>query len=133
MNYESEMNRAKMMEGLYPARAGYWADYKKGLTDYFGSKKSTQMESLGYRDGLRALLKDPKPEDIKKLLKDHQITQGTAAKMVGVSDRTFRRWIAGKIPIPYAAWELLKYEVINEMDITIGSSNDDKPSGNKER
>jgi DNA-binding transcriptional regulator YiaG len=51
------------------------------------------------------------PEEIRKYLKEHNISQVRAAELCTVSDRTFRRWIAGKTPMPQGAWELLKIKV----------------------
>jgi hypothetical protein len=48
------------------------------------------------------------PEQIKNLLSEHHVTQTKAAELCHVNPRTFRRWIAGDIPMPLAAWELLQ-------------------------
>ncbi len=36
------------------------------------------------------------------------LTQAKAAELCAVSERTFRRWISGKISVPQGAWELLQ-------------------------
>jgi hypothetical protein len=48
------------------------------------------------------------PGEISTFLAAHRLTQAKAAELVSVTDRTFRRWISGRVPIPFAAWELLQ-------------------------
>lgn len=54
----------------------------------------------------------PTAKDVRMVLKYGELTQSTAAKVVGVrSDRTIRKWVNGDREIPYAAWRLLLIRV----------------------
>lgn len=61
-------------------------------------------ERLPYRSGQ---WKAPDPESIRWLLEEMEITQGEAAKLVGINDRSFRRYVTGERDIPYSSWVLL--------------------------
>lgn len=50
-------------------------------------------------------------EDLREWLKSNFITQDKAAELCGVQGRTFRRWVAGKPPIPKGMLELLKTKI----------------------
>jgi hypothetical protein len=50
-------------------------------------------------------------EQIKSLLSEHHITQTKAAELCHVNPRTFRRWVAGDIPMPLGSWELLRIKL----------------------
>ena len=49
----------------------------------------------------------PSVDDIRLLLKFNEWTGSKAARIVGVDNRTLRRWTGGERPIPYSAWRLL--------------------------
>jgi hypothetical protein len=62
-------------------------------------------------------------EQIKNLLSEHHVTQTKAAELCHVNPRTFRRWVAGDIPMPVAAWELLRIKLLGNgqgMDFGFG-------------
>lgn len=50
----------------------------------------------------------PTPEDIQNLLTKHRLSSAAAARMLRVSERTFRKWLQGKKPMPWAPWMLLQ-------------------------
>lgn len=44
---------------------------------------------------------NPDPAYIRQLLSDAGLSQVAAAKILGVSDRHMRRYVAGNVPCPY--------------------------------
>jgi DNA-binding transcriptional regulator YiaG len=50
-------------------------------------------------------------EEILILLASANMSQGKAAEILHVNARTFRRWIAGRPPMPETAWELLQIKI----------------------
>jgi DNA-binding transcriptional regulator YiaG len=52
--------------------------------------------------------KSPTPEQIKKLLKKHKISQAEAAIFCGLSKPTMEKWCQGVHIMPYLSWVGLK-------------------------
>jgi hypothetical protein len=55
----------------------------------------------------------PSSEQLKEFLKSHELTGSAAARLVGVDQRTVRKWTASdeaanKRAIPWSAWTLLR-------------------------
>lgn len=49
----------------------------------------------------------PTPDDIRAALKSGELTGSQAARLLGVSGRTVRKWTGGEQRMPYSAWRLL--------------------------
>ena len=62
--------------------------------------------------GESALVSDAKyqmtGDFLKNWLAENNLSQNKAAELCAVTPRTFRRWVAGKPPMPRGMWELLK-------------------------
>ncbi|MEB2558749.1 helix-turn-helix domain-containing protein [Burkholderia cenocepacia] len=50
----------------------------------------------------------PSAEALRQLRQRHGRTQAALADCVGVNDRQVQRWEAGEVPVPSAAWQLLR-------------------------
>ena len=50
-------------------------------------------------------------EQLKTWLAENNLSQNKAAELCSVTPRTFRRWVAGKPPMPIGMWELLKIKI----------------------
>ena len=50
-------------------------------------------------------------DEVRAYLTDHKLSHNDAAGICLVSPRTFRRWMAGKPPMPIGMWELLQLKV----------------------
>ena len=118
-----------------------WADYDKDETNYLNDVKS-MVDLIRQYERAKQLIKDwgkywrivhvpvddPAVDNnidetghltlsgvsLKTWLDYHLISQTKAAELCGVTSRTFRRWIAGKPPIPNSALELLRSKIIPE-------------------
>jgi len=53
-------------------------------------------------------------EQLKTWLAENNLSQNKAAELCAVTDRTFRRWVAGKPPMPKGMWELLRIKANNK-------------------
>jgi len=51
------------------------------------------------------------PQTIRQTRGSHGLSVGEAARMVQVTDRTWRRWEDGSRRMPAGAWELFKIKV----------------------
>lgn len=60
----------------------------------------------------------PTPEEVRELIKMTGLTGAQVADLLGLTpqgnksgggSRTVRRWTAGDVPIPYAAWAILAH------------------------
>jgi len=51
------------------------------------------------------------PETIRQTREAHGLSVGEAARMVQVTDRTWRRWEDGSRKMPAGAWELFQIKV----------------------
>lgn len=51
------------------------------------------------------------PAELAKILTDLDLAQTAGARLIGVTDRTMRRWCAGDVPIPMIAARFLRYLV----------------------
>ena len=49
----------------------------------------------------------PSPADIKSALSAGGLSGAKAGRLLGVNDRTVRKWTGGEQKMPYAAWRLL--------------------------
>lgn len=54
---------------------------------------------------------EPTKEEVREALELGKLTGAAAGRLVGVTDRTVRKWTAGDQTIPYAAWRLLLIEI----------------------
>ena len=68
---------------------------------------------LEYADPERT---DPEPEHVREVLKRGLLTGARAAKLLGVSGRTVRKWTGGDQRISFAAWQVLLH-YIREIDL----------------
>jgi hypothetical protein len=50
-------------------------------------------------------------DELRQFLEKNCLSQTEAASMCSVTSRTFRRWIAGRPPMPKGMWELLQIKV----------------------
>ena len=49
----------------------------------------------------------PLPTEIKSALSAARLSGAKAGRLLGVNDRTVRKWTGGEQKMPYAAWRLL--------------------------
>lgn len=50
---------------------------------------------------------EPKPGEIRAVLKQANLTGSAAGVLLGVNGRTIRKWTGGEQAMPYSAWRLL--------------------------
>ena len=49
----------------------------------------------------------PTTDDIRDVLRRHELSGAKAGALLGVGSRAIRKWVGGEHPIPYSAWRLL--------------------------
>lgn len=49
----------------------------------------------------------PDANEIRQLIKLINLSGSELGKLVGVSSRTVRKWVAGEVSIPFAAWAIM--------------------------
>ncbi len=56
---------------------------------------------------------NPDPDYIKSLIGSTKLAQKPLAKVLGINDRTLRRWISGEVAVSYADQFMLEAPVLS--------------------
>jgi len=104
--------RKNAMAALAELILGDTIDHSLGKSARDAVQVLTVTQLIASGDPSLKLVSDAKyqmtGEFLKNWLTENSLSQNRAAELCSVNPKTFRRWVAGKPPMPRGMWELLK-------------------------